>query len=258
MKNWRPMPAPAIINFSRAPMDQSNQSATTRLHVWDLPLRAFHWLLAVAVVTAVITGEIGGPLIDWHARVGILILGLFAFRLVWGFLGSTHARFRHFLPRPSALWAHVTGHWRGVGHNPLGAISVLAILTLVAAQTITGLFANDDIAFQGPLFDVVSKELSDTMTAIHGTIFNALLALVGLHVAAIAYYARAKGENLVMPMITGYKTVPADLAHAVRPAGLLRALIAVVVAASIAWGVGSGWLGSQLAPPAAPAPAPAW
>jgi cytochrome b len=259
MKDLTPAtPAPPVA-ILRGIMDQTNQAAMTRMRVWDFPLRAFHWLLVAAVAAAVVTGQIGGNLIDWHGRMGALVLGLIVFRILWGFLGSTYARFARFLPRPSAIWAYVTGHWRGIGHNPLGALSVLAILAVVATLAVTGLFANDDIAFQGPLFGMVTKDFSDSMTAIHSGAFNALVALIGLHVAAIIFYARARGDNLVIPMITGYKSVPVELAEPVRAAGHLRTAIAVIVAAAIAWSVGSGWIVEQFVPPPAPpAAAPGW
>ena len=242
-------------------MNETIQPEMTRVRVWDLPLRAFHWLLVAAVVAAVITGQIGGNLIDWHALTGTLVLGLVVFRVLWGFIGSTYARFGQFLPRPAALWAYVTGHWRGVGHNPLGALSVLTIIVIVAIQVATGLFANDDIAFQGPLFDAVTKDFSDLMTTIHAIVFNVLLAFVGLHIGAIVYYARAKRDNLVIPMITGYKTVPADLVTSSRPAGWLRMLIALILAVLVSWSVGSGWIVEQFVPPPVaqtPATVPGW
>jgi cytochrome b len=229
------------------------------LRVWDLPLRLFHWTLALAVLGLVITGQIGGLWIEWHGRLGLLVLGLLIFRLVWGLVGSTHARFRQFLPTPGGLLAYLRGQWQGVGHNPLGALSVFALLGMLAAQAITGLFANDDIAFRGVLYPLIDKGLSDSLTGWHRLLVNPLLALVALHIAAILFYAHVKGENLVRPMLTGIKQVPAPLARPVSGGGPLALLLAVLLAVGLTWALGSGSLSRWLAPPPPPPVAlPAW
>jgi cytochrome b len=229
------------------------------LRVWDLPLRIFHWGLALAVVGALVTGWIGGRWMDWHGRLGILILGLLGFRLIWGLVGSTHARFSEFLPTPGRIRAYLRGEWQGVGHNPLGALSVFGLLGVLAVQVGSGLFANDDIAFQGPLYPLIDKALSDACTGWHRLLVNLLLALVALHVAAILFYAHVKGENLVRPMLTGIKQVPAPLARPVSGGGPLALVLALLLAATLAWGLGSGSLTRWLAPPPPPAVAlPAW
>ena len=105
--------------------------STRTIKVWDLPTRIFHWLLAILVVAAFVTGWLGGNLIEWHGRAGIAITGLLAFRLVWGFIGSTYARFADFVPGPAHIWAHIRGEWNGLGHNPFGALSVLALLGIL-------------------------------------------------------------------------------------------------------------------------------
>ena len=149
-----------------------------RIKVWDLPTRLFHWLLALDIGAALVTGQIGGNLIDWHGRLGILAVGLVAFRLTWGLVGSTYARFSQFLPSQEAIAAYLKGQWQGLGHNPLGALSVLALLGLVTLQAISGLFANDDIAFNGPLFNLVSKDISDRITGVHKLASNLLILVV--------------------------------------------------------------------------------
>ena len=108
--------------------------STRTIRIWDLPTRLFHWLLLLLVVASFVTGWVGGNLIEWHARAGIAITGLLAFRLVWGFVGSTYARFAHFVPGPGRLLTYVRGQWRGLGHNPLGALSVLALLAILIFQ----------------------------------------------------------------------------------------------------------------------------
>ena len=165
-----------------------------RIRVWDLPTRLFHWLLVALIIAMIITGKVGGNLIDWHARVGITITGLIAFRLVWGFVGSTYARFATFFPTPGRVLAYLHGQWHEPGHNPLGACSVFALLALIAFQIATGLTGNDDIAFRGPLFDLVGKELSDKLNGLHKLSANLLFALIALHVGAILFYVHVKGQ----------------------------------------------------------------
>ncbi len=215
------------------------------IHIWDLPLRLFHWLLVVSIAAAYITAKLGGELIDWHGRIGIFILGLLIFRIVWGFLGSTHARFVSFFPTIPRLVAYLKGRWQGVGHNPLGALSVFALLAVLAIQVGTGLFANDDIAYEGPLFGFIDKPLSDQLTGWHNTAFNFLLGLVVLHVIAIVFYRWAKKTNLVVPMLTGKKQVPKVLAETVtssRPSGVgaLRLILSLIISCSVVWGVSGG------------------
>lgn len=226
------------------------------IQVWDLPLRLFHWLLALAVTASVVTGELGGNLIDWHGRIGVFVVGLLVFRIVWGFIGSTHARFANFFPTPAKIAVYLKGQWQGHGHNPLGALSVLALLGTLAALVGTGLFANDDIAFQGPLSILVDKSLSDRLSGLHALSFNALIVLVPLHLAAIAFYIRVRKHNLVAPMLTGKKSVPKDQAVPVSGAGVRRVLVALAISGVVAWGVGSGvqYLNPVQAAPAAAAP----
>ena len=229
-----------------------------RIKLWDLPTRLFHWLLVILVAAAVITAKIGGNAMDWHGRIGVSILGLLAFRLVWGFVGSYHARFSSFWPKPASVRAYLRGNWRGIGHNPLGAFSVLALLALIGLQVATGLFSNDDIAFNGPLFNLVSKELSDTLTGIHKLSINILLALIALHLGAIGFYTLVKKEHLLKPMITGWKDLEStqeSKANAVKGNGVVALVIALLIALATAY-VGSGiWLPnpSPETPVAAPA-----
>lgn len=215
------------------------------IHIWDLPLRLFHWLLAIAVAAAYITAKFGGSLIDWHGRIGLFILGLLVFRILWGFVGSTHARFLNFFPTLPRLVAYLKGRWQGIGHNPLGALSVFALLAVLAAQVGTGLFANDDIAFVGPLFNFVDKSVSDRLTGLHNTIFDLLLAFIVLHIVAIIFYRWVKKNNLVVPMLTGKKLVPKTLAASVteRPArgvGAIGLILSLIISCTVVWGVTGG------------------
>ena len=222
--------------------------ARVRIRLWDLPTRAFHWSLVAAVLTAVITGQVGGDWMEVHGKAGLTIVGLVMFRLVWGFIGSTHARFSSFVPTPNKVSAYLRGRWQGVGHNPLGALSVLTLLGLLAAQGASGLFSNDDIAFAGPLAVLVSDSLSARLTGLHHQIADGLLVFIGLHVLAIVFYAWFKKDNLVKPMVTGYKET--ESGEPARQGGWL----AFVTALSAA--LAAVYLASGAALPHEPAVAP--
>lgn len=228
------------------------------VQVWDLPLRIFHWALVVAIAAAYITAEFGGSeWVEWHGRIGSLVLALLVFRVVWGFIGTQHARFRNFLPTPARVAAYLSGRWQGAGHNPLGALSVIALLLLLAAQVFTGLFANDDIAFAGPLSDSVGKSTSDWLTGWHQQIFYVLAGCIGLHIVAILFYLLVRKSNLVAPMITGKQAVVTGEPSAAVPKHLAwRFVAAVFVAALVAWPTlrdASSAHAETVAPPAASA-----
>jgi cytochrome b len=180
------------------------------VRVWDLPTRLFHWALATCIVLGIVFVKIGGNAIQWHAYCGYTALALVLFRVIWGFVGSWHARFTNFIPNPSKLIAYLRGQVDGgLGHNPLGALSVIALLTVILIQALTGLFADDDIFFQGPFAKYVSNSTVALLTSIHRFNQYFIFALVGLHIAAISYYYFVKRENLVGPMVTGDKLTTA-------------------------------------------------
>ena len=184
------------------------------VRVWDLPTRVFHWALLVCVVGLVITGKIGGATIDWHARLGYAVLTLLIFRLVWGFVGGRWSRFASFLYSPRSVLNYLQGRAHPdhlVGHNPLGAGSVFAMLLVLAAQISTGLISDDEISFTGPLNKWVSSANGLLATWYHKEVGQfLLLGLVALHVAAIVFYWRKKRENLIHPMVVGDKTLSHD------------------------------------------------
>lgn len=202
---------------ARADADKGDAAGTGRgppaaAAVWDLPVRAFHWLLVALVAVNVVTGKIGGNLqMEIHVVSGYAILTLLLFRVAWGFLGGRHARFRAFVRGPIAVGRYVRDLIAGrgsvfLGHNPLGGWSVLAMLAVLLVQVGTGLCANDDILVEGPYARKVGKEMSDFLTYVHYMSSNVLLALIALHVAAVLFYL-AKGDNLIVPMLTGRKCV---------------------------------------------------
>jgi cytochrome b len=190
----------------RPPTDMG-APATHTVRVWDAPLRVFHWALVAAVSTAIVTGLQGGDRMALHGQAGIATAGLLVFRLVWGLVGSETARFRSFVRGPSAISAYLRGQWQGLGHNPLGAFSVLAILGLLTIQVLTGLFGNDEIAFTGPLSRWVSEDTSIWLTGKHRLAVYGVYAILALHVLAIAGYKFFKKEALVPPMLHGRKRV---------------------------------------------------
>jgi cytochrome b len=179
------------------------------VRVWDLPTRIFHWSLVVCVVGLVVTGEISGSAMAWHFRLGYTVLTLVLFRLVWGFVGGHWSRFSSFIVSPRTLWAYVQGRRlpeQAVGHNPLGALSVLALLFVTLAQVCAGLMSDDEIATAGPLVSKVPGAWVSMATYLHTEVTKVILiVLVALHVAAILWYRFKKGQNLVQPMVTGDK-----------------------------------------------------
>lgn len=220
-----------------------------RIKIWDIPLRIFHWTLLVLVVAAFVSVQIGGNAMVWHGRFGMAIMGLLAFRLAWGVLGSTYARFSSFVRGPQAILAYLRGEWQGMGHNPLGALAVIGMLVVLSVQVLTGLFANDDIAFQGPYAVLVSSDTSLVITGWHKTNVWLLAALIAAHLGAIFFYVRIKRENLLKPMVMGYKDVEqAGLKSAVG-GGVVALIVAVLIGIAAAW-LAQGGLVSYLAPPA--------
>lgn len=216
------------------------------IRVWDLPIRLFHWFLVIGIVLSFVTVKIGGIAMEFHARVGYCVLALIIFRICWGCIGSHHARFINFVPSPKSLLSYLSGKPKaGLGHNPLGALSVLALLFSIGLQALTGLFANDDIAFEGPLAKHVSNETVALLTSIHHQNEKVLIILIIVHLCAIFYYQKFKGENLIKPMLLGDKEIDpseqakylsADLGQASKDGAwqrglalLLLSLIAVVL-----------------------------
>ncbi len=213
------------------------------IRVWDLPTRLFHWLLAAAVVGLVITANVGGNWMHWHLRLGYAVLTLLLFRLVWGFVGGHWSRFGSFLYAPSTVLAYLRGRGKPehrVGHTPLGALSVFALLLILLAQVSTGLMSDDEIAFFGPLVRFVSGDTVALATSYHKNVGKFIvIALVVLHVVAIGFYKWVKKDNLVRPMVVGDKQVAAHLAvPQARDSAASRVLALVVLALSggaVAW-----------------------
>lgn len=176
----------------------------TRL-VWDLPVRITHWLLVACVAGCWATHYAGVEWFHWHRRLGYTVLVLVAFRVVWGFAGTRHARFENFLRGPRAIVEYLRGGRETAGHNPLGALGVVAMLGLLGLQAATGLFANDEIMNAGPFYGWISPATSNRLTSLHHANSDWLLALIALHVLAVCWYAFVRRRALVRAMVTGAK-----------------------------------------------------
>ena len=216
--------------------DQSQALQTVK--VWDLPTRLFHWILVMLMIAQWLTAE-NDSTIQYHIWGGYTVLVLVLFRVIWGFAGSDTARFRDFIRGPGAALAYVKALLRGetplyLGHNPMGGWSIVAMLVLLLIQAGTGLFANDDITTEGPLYGWVSKGTSDWLTTIHKFNFNLLLLVIAVHISAVLFYLFVKRENLIHPMLSGRKHLPPDMvgqAPRIVSPWLGLAVLAVAVAA---------------------------
>jgi cytochrome b len=216
-------------------------SIGVRAKLWDGPVRLVHWLLAALIG---FSWWASGDHLNWHRWSGYAIIGLVVFRIYWGFAGGGAGRFASFVRGPRAMLAYAaTLGKRDVattpGHNPLGALSVLAILAVLLTQVATGLFAVDVDAFEaGPLSDRVSFETGRQVAHWHELSFRVLQALVALHVLAVLFYLVWKRTNLIGAMFTGKRALPSDPGLAGAPAW--RLVVGVVLAAAIAWVLSKG------------------
>ncbi len=198
--------------------------------IWDLPTRLFHWSVAALVLCSVVTVKLGGSWLDWHMRSGYAILTLVLFRILWGFAGSRYALFANFVRGPSTVLGYLRGRVAHAGgHNPLGALSVVALLGLLLVQAGTGLFSNDGNFTEGPLAKLVDSDTVDLLSTVHRYGEWAIYCLVGLHVVAIIYYSVFRLQQLVTAMFTGDRVdVNAASAEDSR-AERLRALVVLTL-----------------------------
>ncbi len=206
-----------------------------KIRVWDLPVRLFHWTLVALIAISIVTQNIGGNAMEWHFLSGYAVLTLIVFRLAWGLVGTRYARLSDLVHSRSTIVAYLRGAGKSPqkyhGHNPVGSLSVFALLGVILVQAVSGLFANDDIASEGPLVKFISKDLSDKVTWFHTEISAwVIYILIGLHIAAVVYYYALKKQNLVKPMFTGDKEVDSD-APAANDSWGMRLLAAGILAA---------------------------
>ena len=217
-----------------------------KIRVWDLPTRLFHWSLAACIVGLVVTGYTAGAAMNWHARIGYAVLALLLFRLVWGLVGGRWSRFASFIYSPGSVLNYLRGRPHPdhlIGHNPLGAGSVFAMLAVLLAQVATGLVGDDDSAFTGPLNRFVTSSKGLAATWYHKRVGQwLLLALVLLHIGAVLYYLLRRKDNLIKPMIGGDKLLDRSAPESRDTAGtrLLALAVLGVCGAAVAWLVSLG------------------
>lgn len=210
--------------------------ALERTRVWDLPTRVAHWAFLLGVCVSWWTAETGR--LEWHRWSGYALLGVVLFRLYWGFAGGSTARFANFVRGPRAIAAYLRGGGRAsLGHNPLGALSVLALLGVLLLQIVLGLFAVDvDGIESGPLSLYVSFETGRACAEWHDTVFGVLQVLILLHILAVLYYLVVRRQNLIGTMITGRRVFDGEMAP-MTPASLVKFVVGVVLAAGITYAV---------------------
>lgn len=223
--------------------------STASTRIWDLPTRLFHWLLAACVIALVVTAKVGGNAMEWHLRLGHAVLALLVFRIIWGLVGGYWSRFSTFIPSPGRLLRYLRqpAAAGSVGHNPLGALSVLALLLVLVAQVGTGLVSDDEISFAGPLTRFVSGDTIAWATGWHKDWGQwLLLGLLALHLCAIAFYTVVRRKPLVPAMLHGNQPTPAGTIASRDGLGprLLALVLAALCAAAAWWLYGLGGVAS--------------
>lgn len=217
--------------------------AARRTRLWDLPTRLVHWSLVALIPLSWWSAEAGR--MELHRYSGYAVMGVVLFRLYWGFAGASTARFAGFVKGPAATLAYLgtlgnRAPSETPGHNPLGGLSIMALLGVLVAHVTFGLFAVDiDGLESGPLSHLVEFDTGRAFAEWHETSFKILLVLIGLHLAAVAFYLVYKRENLIRPMVLGWRTFSGVQPH-VRTAPAWRAVVGIAAAAVIAWFIAKG------------------
>ena len=210
--------------------------------VWDGWVRGVHGLIAVLFAVSWYTHRTN---LEWHRYAGYALLTLVLFRIYWGFAGSTTARFAHFVKGPADIFRYGRtvlgrGHSTPVGHNPIGAISVLFLLGLLLAQCLLGLFVTDlDGLESGPLSALVSFDTSRALSEWHGRLFTALQVLLAVHIVAVLFYLLAKRDNLIGPMVTGRRRFAEEI-QPLRIGRWWHGASALIVIAIVVWAIVRG------------------
>ena len=205
--------------------------------VWDIFIRIFHWLIVALVAAAYGTWRLNWMV--WHGWIGDAVLTLVLFRLLWGFFGGETARFSGFLTTPARVFQHLKSSLQRepdqqVGHNPAGGWMVVLLLALMLIETLSGLYVANDIADEGPLTEIVPAWAANAIASSHAIVWDALLAAIVLHVLAVAGYAAVKGQNLLRPMVTGMKVLPASVATPRMGSPAIAGLLLLACAAATA------------------------
>jgi cytochrome b len=210
--------------------------------VWDLPLRIFHGLLVLSIIASWYTSDQDNGLIEYHLLVGYFALGLIVFRILWGFLGTTHSKFLNFFPSLRKIISYIQSFKKNeplhyAGHNPLGSLMVFFMLTVIFLQAVSGLFMDDDIFTTGPYSGSINSSIESVLVYIHRNGFNLILVAVALHISAVVFYVRVKKQALISAIITGKKSSKVvnkkdSISHSKIG---LAILISIVVAGFIYW-----------------------
>lgn len=221
-------------------MTDNPAPSVARVRVWDVPTRVVHWLIAALIPASWWTAEIGN--LELHRYSGYLLLGLLLFRIYWGFAGSSSARFTDFVKGPRAILHYLrSGSAASAGHNPLGALSVVALLVLLLLQITLGLFAVDvDGLESGPLSHYVSFEAGRACAKWHETVFDVLVWVIVLHIVAVFFYVIFKKQNLIGAMMHGHREYSQQPESSIRFASAARAVLGVVLAAALTWIISRG------------------
>lgn len=240
-RRGRPMTTLENDRLSSAAQSSAPAAAGRKAKVWDWPTRFFHWSLAASFAGAFVTDRLGASYFVYHLWFGYAVIVLVIFRVIWGFVGTRHARFHNFVQGPRGVLRYVSAVGRGLrtryaGHNPLGALMALALLFALGVQAALGLFGDDEIFNAGPLAGLVGKETSLALTSLHRKIFYVIAAAVGVHVVAVLVHVTIKGEPLIRAMVTGHK--PTHLVGAeddiVSSKGRLAIFLLLAISAALA------------------------
>lgn len=215
---------------------------TTHYRIWDLPTRLFHWLLALCVVGLVVTGNVGGLWMDWHFRFGYAVLCLLVFRALWGVVGGYWSRFGSFVYGPTALFNYLRGKsplLHRVGHSPMAALSVFALLLALLVQVLTGLLSDDEIFHRGPWAVWASYDLIESASRYHKQVGKfVVMGLVVLHLLALVFYKVVKRQALVQAMVTGDKALDTDVPVSADAAPQrLKALVVLGISVAMTYGL---------------------
>jgi cytochrome b len=219
------------------------QAPLRKTRLWDLPIRLVHWSLVLLLPAMWWTAE--NDNLSLHMTLGYVAVAIVLFRIIWGFVGSSNARFSQFLKGPGAVAGYLRGFFSGepakahAGHNPAGGWSVIILLLLLAAQVGLGLFALDEDNVGSPLTSMVEYDTARSLAEIHELGFNLILAFVVIHIAAVLYYSLVKKDRIVPPMVTGSRDLPEDI-EAPRIAPLWKAAVVLVITGAFAWWISKG------------------
>ena len=212
-----------------------------KIPAWDIPTRLFHWVLVLLIANAYLTYEFGDVQMKWHMWNGYALLTLCLYRLIWGIVGSSTARFADFIKGPGAVIGYLASlksdhPQKYLGHNPAGGLMILALLGLILTQGSMGLFTSDEILVEGPLVFLTSSDWVTFAGTLHRVGFWVIFGFAALHVAAAVFYLVVKKENLIKAMINGKKD-RADVPDGARlqARSPVLALVCLLLSAGLVW-----------------------